>query len=300
MKLINFRNIISVLSSTSFVLLTACGGGGSTPSNNPPDATTPTTPVSNTTPTTPEIGGDTKTGGNVVITPDPTPANNTSATPAVPNAPEASQPVVYSANDAEIIANVKSSNIDYSPGYSGRGAGTWRWQGTSVPHVSVYLPIPANTQEVDYADKVKASVTLINLKMKGALILEVTNFPVVTNYIQISYNTSYVPSGFTDYVSGNYCANVSTGPYSGNPINPDWQNAISSYPVYLNVGNGKCNVTQDVIVHEFGHALGLENHFKGFGIGPAISDEYWDTLATLYGNPQSTTVTNMVVKRISK
>ena len=84
----------------------------------------------------------------------------------------------------------------------------------------------------------------------------------------------------------------------GNPIQPGSQNGIGSNPVYLNLGNGHCNVTQDIVTHEFGHALGLANHFNGFGNGPAISAAYWDVLATLYANPQSTTAANLSVRRV--
>lgn len=273
------RTLLSTLSITLFLALTACGGGGgSTATSGSVVASAPvTTPVGTTTP-----------APAPVVVP-----------PAVPSVPEV-KPVTYTTTDAQVIANVKSSNIDYNPGFYGRAEGTWRWHDVSTPHVAVYIPAPGTAEEQSYADKVKSSIALINLKLNGALVLEATSLPVGANHIQISYNTSYVPAGFTDYASGNYCANVSTGPYSGNQIVPDWQNGIASAPVYVNLGNGKCDVTQDIIVHEFGHALGLTNHFNGFGIGPAISEEYWDTLATLYGNPQSTTATNLVVKRAFK
>ncbi|MFC5399989.1 hypothetical protein [Undibacterium jejuense] len=83
----------------------------------------------------------------------------------------------------------------------------------------------------------------------------------------------------------------------GNLIQPDCQNGIKSNPVYVNLGNGHCDVTQAIVVHEFGHALGLANHFKGFGIGDSNSTAFWDVLATLYGNPQSTTAQNLLVRR---
>lgn len=206
----------------------------------------------------------------------------------------------YSTSDIEIIENIKSSNIDYNPNYSGRADGTWRWQNASIPYILVYVPAPSNSQEQNYADKVKLAIETINDKMLGLIHLEATNSPATTNFIQISYNTSYVPIGFSDYKSGNYCANVSTAPYSGNPIAPNWQNGISSIPVYINLGNGQCNITQEIVEHEFGHALGLANHFKGFGIGSVVSDEYWDTLITLYINPSSTQVAEIVVSHAKR
>ena len=200
------------------------------------------------------------------------------------------------ATDAEVVADLKSSNIDFIP--ANRPAGTWRWPGTPSQHVLVYVPTPTigNATEQDYAAKVATSIAVLNTKLTGLLVLESTNsIPQSGNFIQISYGTSYVPPGSTDYAS--YCANVSTGPGLGNIILPDNQNGIASSPVYINLGNGHCNVTQDIVTHEFGHALGLSAHFNGFGTGDSTSSVYFDVLATLYGNPQSTTANNIVVKR---
>lgn len=208
------------------------------------------------------------------------------------------QPDNVTATDAQVVADVQSSNINFIPGANGRPAGTWRWSGTPAQHVLVYIPAPAsgNSTEQDYATKANNAITQINTKLNGLLVLEaVSVIPTSGNYIQVSYGTSYVPAGSTNYQS--YCANVSTGPNLGNVIVPDSQNGIASNPVYLNLGNGHCDVTQDIVTHEFGHALGLANHFNGFGDGPSISAAYWDVLATLYGNPQSTAASSLVVKR---
>lgn len=202
------------------------------------------------------------------------------------------------ATDSQVVADVKSSNIDFLP--TNRPAGTWRWSGTPQQHVRVYIPAPAsgNTTEQDYANKVKTSIASINAKLTGLLVLEAMDSPPTdgSNYIRVSYGTSYVPAGSTSYQ--NYCANVSTAPSVGNQIQPDSQNGIASNPVYLNLGNGHCDVTQDIVTHEFGHALGLASHFNGFGgDGPSISTAFWDVLATLYSNPQSTPASSLVVKR---
>ncbi len=199
------------------------------------------------------------------------------------------------ATDAQIIADLKSSNIDFVP--DNRPVGTWRWTGTPAQAIRVYVPAPANgnTTEQDYAAKVAVAITTLNTRLSGWLVLEsVSTPPVSGNYIQVSYGTSYVPPGSTNYAG--YCANVSTGPNVGNMIVPDAQNGIASAPVFVNLGNGNCNVTQDIVTHEFGHALGLPNHFSGFGNdGPASA--MFDVLATLYGNPLSTPTSALVVKR---
>lgn len=200
------------------------------------------------------------------------------------------------ATDSEVVAYLKSSNIDFLS--VNRTPGTWRWPSTSTQHVLVYIPTPTtgNATEQDYAVKTQNSIIQINSKLTGLVIIDaVSTKPSSGQYIQVSYGTSYVPAGSTNY-SG-YCANVSTGPNIGNVIQPSSSNGINTNPVYLNLGNGYCDVTQDIVTHEFAHALGLANHFNGFGNGPAISTAFWDVLATLYGNPQATTATNIIVKR---
>jgi hypothetical protein len=213
-------------------------------------------------------------------------------------APFADMPPGTATADASVIVDsVLSSNIGFLPGANGRPAGTWHWPGTPSRHVLVYIPMPGNGIGQDYASKANDAISRINARLNGLVFLEAVNaIPTSGNYIHVSYNTAYVPPGSTNY-SG-YCANVSTAPYSGDPLAPDNQNGISSTPVYLNLGNGHCEVTQDIVTHEFGHALGLGNHFDGFGAnGTApISVLFWDVLATLYGNPRSTIAGDLIVK----
>jgi hypothetical protein len=272
------------------IVLAALAGCGGNPESETPSITAEITSVNI------ETNSMSKASANVETLSYST-ATMSKSTSCVAHTPVVTQTTV---TEQQIAANVKLSNTDYKPAHYGRSEGTWRWQESGAMHVAVYVPPPSNNQEQDYANSVKEAIELTNRKLGGSLILEVTNQPPAANHIQISYNTSYVPPGFTDYKSGNYCANVSTNPKSGNPIVPDWKNNIASTPVYVNVGNGQCKVTADIVAHEFGHALGLAEHFKGFGIGPAISDDYWDTLATLYNNTPSTKVENIIVKRALK
>lgn len=202
------------------------------------------------------------------------------------------------ATDAQVIADVTSSNIQASYGAGFNLNATWRWQGTPQPTVTVYIPPPSSTDanQQTYASEAQTTVATINRKLAGLLVLQaVTTQPTSGNYIEVSYGTAYVPPGSTDYAS--YCSNVSTAPYSGTPIYPDANANIAPVPVYVNLGNGHCDVTQDIVTHEFGHALALSNHFNGFGYGPSISTAFWDVLATLYGNPPLTAASNLKVVR---
>lgn len=202
------------------------------------------------------------------------------------------------ATDAQVLALVTSSNIQ-APAATAIGlTGTWRWLNTPAQHITVYVPAPAagNATEQDYAAKTQTSIGIINQKLAGLAVLDqVSSIPASGNYIRVSYGTAYVPPGSTAYQ--NYCANVATGPNVGDVISPDTSGGIATNPVYINLGNGNCDVTQDIVTHEFGHAMGVRNHFYGFGDGPSISSAFWDVLATLYANPPLTASGNLVVRR---
>jgi hypothetical protein len=196
-----------------------------------------------------------------------------------------------------ILTTIQSTNIGYLPGVHGRPTGTWHWSGTPARHIMVYVPQAINSIEQDYESKVRYAISQINIKLSGLIILEAGNsIPTSGNYIRISYDTAYVPDTSAHYSS--FCANVSSAPRSGSPIEPDQANNITLNPVYINLGNGHCYVSQDIVTHEFGHALGLGEHFDGFGANGTspISTLFWDVLATLYANPGSTLLDNLIVK----
>ena len=201
-------------------------------------------------------------------------------------------------SDADIVSDIQSSNI---AAWSGGTRGTNRWVGTAsetaVPDIAVYIPAPADATETALAADARATVVEYNRRLAGKVMLaEVPSPPASGGYIRVSYLTSYVPAGSTDYQS--YCSNVATGPSLPNVIDPSPADGSRNAAVaWVNLGNGHCDVSQDIVHHEFGHALGLANHFYGFGNPDPISRAFWDVLATLYGNPVRTPATQLVVHR---
>jgi len=202
------------------------------------------------------------------------------------------------ADDAQVLSNVERSNISFAT--SGRLPGTWRWVDAAggTPNIPVFLPQALNAIESDYAAKVRAAVGVVNAKLGGTAVLSIVTTPPASNHIRVGYGTAFVPPGPGS--SQNFCANVSSGAFQSNPIIPNSNNGIGSNPVWVNVGNGQCDLTQQIVEHEFGHALGLADHFSGFGDGPATSSAYWDTLRTLYSNPASTVKAVLVVQRAGR
>ena len=129
----------------------------------------------------------------------------------------------------------------------------------------------------------------------------------VTRGLVVSYGTSYVPSGTSqqDLEDGFYQANVSgapnTGGYPADFLQPD---GTISARLYINLGNSVISDPDSlVIAHEFAHALGLGNHFAGFGmedpldenVDPEIDGLAFAVLSTMYRNDIGSTLGNINV-----
>jgi hypothetical protein len=199
-------------------------------------------------------------------------------------------------SDQQVVANVASANIN---GLGNVGTGTHRWVATTAatPQINVYVPTPADATQTDLAGKVRTAIAEHNRRLAGLLVLtEVATAPTSGGYMRVSYLTSYVPPGSTNYAG--YCGNVATGPSIGNVVNATSPTGEHNQTVaWVNLGNGHCTVTQEIVTHEIGHALGLGSHFDGFGNGDAISRAYWDVVATLYANPVRSAASALVVRR---
>ena len=198
--------------------------------------------------------------------------------------------------DAKVVSDVATANIS---SWSGGTAGTNRWvgAGAAAAQITVVVPTPLNAAENDLAVKARGAISAHNFKLAGAVLLtEVDTPPTSGGYLRISYLTAYVPPGSTDYAA--YCANVATAAGAPNVVNPTSPSGQRNDTVaWINLGNGRCDVTQGVVIHEFGQALDLGSHFQGFGYPDAISTEFWDVLATIYANPVKTPAAQLVVRR---
>ena len=219
---------------------------------------------------------------------------------------------VSSFTDSEIKATLVANTFTNWDVYNGKPAVISRYSPdpmTRIVTIRIYLPDASTSDEVDYRQKFLNSVALYNQKFLGYIKLDVINTPLsfdVTNnqgYWRISYNTAFVPTGSSDFQS--YCANVSGGPNTGsNSYAPaattTWtyvNNVLNKMVWWINLSNGRCSLSQDIVTHEIGHALGFTGHFSGFGDGPPISDNFWSTLLTLYKNPLATPIDQVTIYR---
>ena len=200
------------------------------------------------------------------------------------------------ATDAEIINLLAIANSCTATNASCGLIVRWNGISNAAPVINVYIPAPSNDVETALADKARTAIADINRKTSNRTVLtEVSQEPVSGGYMRVSYNTSYVPQGGNP---ASYCANVSTGPSIGTPIQGDPSTFdLNNVVAWINLGNNSCTVHQDIVTHEFGHALGLGWHFDGFGNGDAIDSKFWDVLTTLYANPVGTPYLNATVQR---
>lgn len=216
-------------------------------------------------------------------------------------------------SDADVRESLQYGSFTYDldvyDGYPAVISRYWADPVTNEVVIRVYLPDAGDATEADARQKFLNSVSIYNQRLAGYVSLVVGNAPLsfdTTNnqgFWRVSYGTSFVPSGSTDYQS--YCANVAGGPNTGSYLLNVIPTASSSYSNstinrmewWINLGNGRCSLSQDIVTHEIGHALGLTGHFAGFGVGGAISDNMWTMLLTLYKNPNGTPLSQAVIYR---
>ncbi|WP_234775348.1 hypothetical protein [Paraburkholderia tropica] len=97
------------------------------------------------------------------------------------------------------------------------------------------------------------------------------------------------------------------------PLASDWQAEVDSGPlidprttfnVDVDFSNANCAPFEPLLEHELLHALGLTNHFDGFGEGSGgncngalCTDRAYPVLKTLYANPTMTVISSMTIAR---
>jgi len=112
----------------------------------------------------------------------------------------------------------------------------------------------------------------------------------------ISEGTAVGPGGVVD---SNACGNVSTAPGVTEVVRFDLNsNGVMSGKAYINIGSSACSPRVDIAVHEIAHAMGLFNHFSGYGTGAVMNSTAWNVLYSLYvANTPGTTAENVIAVR---
>lgn len=191
-------------------------------------------------------------------------------------------------------SNTSNTNFPWNDlAYSSCDGKTKRWT----------LPIQVRAPYISTRPRAIAAMDTIESKL-GYTLFDRTNLTTTPGggFVGIVFSDSghsYVPFG--QIGSASYQANVSAGPDLPNFPSPTLNGSCEiSTALYINLDNSVFTVTNpDIVVHEFGHALGLGSHFTDFGNGAAISADFWDVLGTLYGVPAGTSAATVPVVRVN-
>lgn len=221
-----------------------------------------------------------------------------------------------------ILSNLKSTNIDDSG---------FPWY-TVHPAILDYIRLKSWNVEQDGLIPVKSNgLALANQAMDkieeeiGKTIFDrtsIANTPddQISRGLIVSQGTALGAFGSTE--DPNACGHVSegigttsypvqnfdyqydddTGELIGYTQEGGWYDASGSINtvLYIHIGAPSCQneIDLDLVVHEFGHALGMGRHFEGFGLGPAVDGNFWNALHTMYNNPSGTLEEDVVVSQI--
>ena len=179
--------------------------------------------------------------------------------------------------------------------------------------------IPVKTNGYQLADQ---AMDLIEQQVGKTLFdrTSIANTPdgEITKGLIVSLGTALGPPGNTN--DPNVCGHVSSGVgTTGYPsfglftdqdengsiqviIEDGWYDAEGTIDtvLYVHIDAPSCEteIDLDLVVHEFGHALGMGAHFQGFGLGPAVDENFWNVLHTIYNNQAGTSEEDIVINQI--
>ncbi|WP_139131221.1 hypothetical protein [Pseudomonas sp. ENNP23] len=105
--------------------------------------------------------------------------------------------------------------------------------------------------------------------------------------IIVSVGTAFVAP---DMRAADAKGNVSSQPNSGAwSLPPTIARGLLDSRLYVNIDGPVSKASLEVVIHEFGHALGMGEHYLGFGDSRhVISPRFWSVLRTLYANEPGT------------
>lgn len=198
-------------------------------------------------------------------------------------------------NEAGIIANIKTTNFVST---------TFPWNAINTANGKLKRwdfendgPIPVKTGNnalaIEAMDEIEAELGMIIFDRTS-----IANTPneEITRGMIVSVGTAIGPGGIVD---SNTCGMVSGG--IGTTSYPNgFYNEMGKINtvLYVHLSSAQCDSDLDVAIHEFGHALGLGAHFKGFGDGPAINNNFWNVLFNIYTNNIGDTEQDLDINKI--
>jgi hypothetical protein len=168
-------------------------------------------------------------------------------------------------SDAATRQALQVTNLNVGP--TGGGA-LKRWS----------LPIPVKTNNVPRATQAMNAI-------EGRLGVTVFDRTSIAGEPDDSINRGLIVSVGTAPQTS-ICGAADPGDGASNEI---------SAKIFIHLDSAACIASQDATTHEFGHALGMYNHFQNFGNGAPIGELFWRVLRTIYSNPVGTPAANVVL-----
>ena len=157
-------------------------------------------------------------------------------------------------------------------------------------------PIPVKFNGVVLAEMAADEIeTKLGQTLFDRISIADTPDDLVTRGIIVSEGTAVGRGGV---VRSSTCGNVSQSP-GDTAYPPGFYDAtgVIDTRLYVNLSSAKCTADLDIAIHEFGHALGLGRHFKGFGdMFSVIDDDFWLVLYNIYTNEIGATRESLAIQ----
>lgn len=195
---------------------------------------------------------------------------------------------------AGILANIETSNLDSSrfPWASIADGRLKRW------HYEIDGLIPVKTHGNTLAeaalDEIESRLGLVIFDRDSIALMPDGD---ITRGLIVSEGTALGPYGMVDE---NTCGMVSGGiGTTAYPADFLTEQGNINTVLWVHLSSSACIASLAVAIHEFGHALGMGEHFEDFGYGDAIDANFWNTLYYIYNNNVGDTRDELVITQVA-
>ncbi len=183
---------------------------------------------------------------------------------------------------ADLVAS-NLSNRDFP--YNGVTVAANRTKRWDLPIPVKHMNDPRLLAAMDEIEKQLGTVIFDRVGING------TPDNQIRHGIILSVGTAVGPKGTQSGFTGHVSATPSS---TGYPPNFVGSNGIISARFYLNLDNSNGELaTEEIAIHELGHAMGFGKHFRDFGDGRVIGPGFWNALRLLYSHPPGTAEANL-------